>query len=152
LVATLAEIATHIFDTYGVRVGTSATGFLGHPVAARFGPVGAAVRRTSYGRGFPLSGTYQPIDHPGAMRIVRHTRTGNAVISRQHPLLGAPGYPEGSVLEASDLEACTSLIVVQDASPWGTLVRYERLDSPPCEPTAIKMSMNALHHRATERP
>lgn len=131
MIATLTEIAAYIFDTYGVRVGLTADGFTGRPVGACFGPIGAAVRRTSHGPGFPLSGCYQPIAHPGTMRIVRHTPRGFAVITRQHPRVGGAGFPEGSVLEVSDRDACTSLAVV-DGSTWGALVRYEALDSPPC--------------------
>jgi|TARA_R110002020_G_scaffold5231_3_gene22088 hypothetical protein len=126
---TLVAIAAHIFNTYGVRVGVTADGFVGRTVAAAYGPVGAAVRRTSHGAGFPLSGTYQPIAHPGTMRIVRHTSRGFAVITRQHPRMGGAGFPEGSVLEVSDRDACTSL-VVDDGSTWGMFVRYEALDSP----------------------
>ena len=128
MLATLTAIAAYVFDVYGVRVGLTADGFVGRPVGAFYGPVGAAVRRTSHGPGFPLSGTYQPIGHPGTMRIVRHTSAGFAVIARQHPLLGGAGYPEGSVLEASDRDACTSL-VVDDGSKWGAMVRYETLET-----------------------
>tara|TARA_R110000824_G_scaffold78229_1_gene197619 strand:- start:238 stop:639 length:402 start_codon:yes stop_codon:yes gene_type:complete len=126
---TLVAIAAYIFNTYGVRVGVTADGFVGRTVAAAYGPVGAAVRRTSHGSGFPLSGTYQPITHPGTMRIVRHTPAGKAVITRQHPRMGGTGFPEGSVLETSDRDACTSL-VVDDGSTWGMYLRYEALDSP----------------------
>ena len=129
MIATLTTIVTYIFDTYGVRVGVTADGFVGRTVAAAYGPVGAAVRRTSFGPGFPQSGVYQSIAHPGTMRIVCHTSAGRAVITRQHPLLGGAGFPEGSVLEASDRDACTSL-VVDDGSTWGMYVRYEALDSP----------------------
>ncbi len=139
--ATLTTIVAYIFDTYGVRVGVTADGFKGRPVAARFGPIGAAVRRTSYGAGFPLSGTYHPIAHPGTMRIVRHTPAGNAVISRQHPRMGGAGFPAGSVLEVSDRDGCTSL-VVDDGSTYGAMVRYEALDSPPCVATTFKKSLN----------
>ena len=125
---TLVAIAAHIFNTYGVRVGVTADGFVGRTVSAAYGPVGAAVRRTSFGPGFPLSGTYQPIAHPGTMRIVRHTPAGRAVITRQHPLMGGTGFPEGSVLEASDRDCCTSL-VVDDGSRWGAMVRYETLET-----------------------
>ena len=141
MITTLTTIVAYIFDTYGVRVGITADGFKGRPVAARFGPVGASVRRTSYGAGFPLSGTYQPIAHPGAMRIVRHTSAGNPVISRQHPRMGGAGFPEGSVLEVSDRDDCTSL-VVDDGSTWGVYVRYEAPDSPPCVPPTYKGSLN----------
>tara|TARA_R110000824_G_C14679862_1_gene620127 strand:- start:76 stop:480 length:405 start_codon:yes stop_codon:yes gene_type:complete len=128
MTATLTTIATYIFNTYGVRVGLTADGFVGRPVSAAYGPVGAAVYRTSFGPGFPLSGTYQPFAHPGTMRIVRHTPRGFAVITRQHPLLGGAGFPEGSVLEVSDRDCCTSL-VVDDGSRWGAMVRYETLET-----------------------
>ena len=131
MIPTLTTIAAYIFDTYGIRVGLTADGFTGRPVGACFGPVDAVVRRTSHGPGFPLSGTYQPIAHPGTMRIVRHTQRGFAVITRQHPRMGGAGFPEGSVLEVSDRDDCTSLAVV-DGSTWGMLVRYEALDSPEC--------------------
>jgi len=131
MIATLTTIVEYIFDTYGVRVGVTADGFVGRPVGAACGPVGAVVRRTSHGPGFPLSGTYQPIAHPGTMRIVRHTSRGFAVVTRQHPRMGGAGFPEGSVLEVSDRDACTSL-AVDDGSTWGMLVRYEALDSPGC--------------------
>jgi hypothetical protein len=128
MIATLTAIAAYVFDVYGVRVGLTADGFVGRPVGAFYGPVGAAVRRTSHGPGFPLSGTYQPIAHPGTMRIVRHTPAGRAVITRQHPQMGGTRFPEGSVLEVSDTAACTSL-VVDDGSTWGAMVRYETLET-----------------------
>ena len=149
MIATLTEIAAYIFDTYGVRVGTTATGFTGPPVASRFGPVGAAVERISYGRGFPKSGHYHSIGHWGTMRIARYTRAGNPVITRRHPLAGAyssPGgatvHPDDMVMEVSDVDGVT-VLVVDDGSTWGAMVRYEALDSPWCEAPTVKVSMNA---------
>jgi hypothetical protein len=147
MTATLTTIVAYVFDTYGVRVGVTADGFVGRPVGAACGPVGAAVRQTSWGPGFPKSGTYQPIAHPGTMRIVRHTPAGRAVIARQHPRLGGAGFPEGSVLEVSDRDACTSL-AVDDGSTWGMLVRYEALDSPECGAIEAQHRKTAkLHYR-----
>ena len=148
MIATLTEIAAYIFDTYGVRVGTTATGFTGRPVRSRFGPVGAAVARAGYGTGFPKSGSYPGIRHWGTMRIARYTRAGNPVITRRHPLAGAyssPGgatvHPDDMVMEVSDVDGVT-VLVVDDGSTWGAMVRYEALDSPPCVAPVVKVSLN----------
>jgi len=157
MIATLTEIAAYIFDTYGVRVGPTATGFTGRPVRACFGPVGAAVARVGYGTGFPKSGSYQGIAHWGTMRIARYTRAGNPVITRRHPLAGAwssPGgatvHPDDMVLEVSDVDGVT-VLVVDDGSTWGAMVRYEALDSPPCVAPVVKVSMNAIARLAAEQ-